>query len=214
MACPHKFHDYLNLRKGYLNPALNELDFEPTTLIVGTFNPSWPENNKAEWFYGRTRNNYLWDVLPRLYNANNLRKSKPQDWRQFCFTNKIALTDLITSIEDADQSNEEHQDVLATYLDTSIADYFSKFTFTPITEILEKYNSITAVYLTRQKGVELFDKEWEKVEKFKRNLHVRDLLTPSASARFQIRDYKMANPNDKTPLLNFIYQSWKEQWHF
>lgn len=29
MACTHKFHQYLNL---------NNLDFEPTTLIVGTFN--------------------------------------------------------------------------------------------------------------------------------------------------------------------------------
>jgi len=47
MACNHKFIEYLNLEN---------LDFEPTTLIVGTFNPEWPAGNQAEWFYGRTHN--------------------------------------------------------------------------------------------------------------------------------------------------------------
>lgn len=41
MACRHKFIDYLNL---------DNLDFDPTTLIVGTFNPEWPDGNHAECF--------------------------------------------------------------------------------------------------------------------------------------------------------------------
>jgi len=62
MACNHKFKKYLKLEK---------LDFIPETLIVGTFNPAWPAGNYAEWFYGRTSNNYFWEVLPNLKKSSN-----------------------------------------------------------------------------------------------------------------------------------------------
>ena len=69
MACRHKFHHFL---------SLNNLDFEPTTLIVGTFNSGWVNlNNNATWFYGRIRNNYFWDVFPRIYENLSLRDSNP-----------------------------------------------------------------------------------------------------------------------------------------
>lgn len=222
MPCLHKFRDYLNLEKGYLNPQENLLDFNPTTLIVGTFNPSWPGGNNADWFYGRVRNNYLWDVLPRLYNhEHNLRLNGNNDhleWKKFCFKNKIALTDIINSINDAEDDIEEHQDILKTYLDSSIADYFNNFTFTNITALLDKFPSIKNVYLTRKEGIELFDEQWSLVEQYslenpESQLHVKKLLTPSASARFQIRQYRQDNPYDITPLRNFIYQSWLENWH-
>ena len=221
MPCLHKFHQYTNLNRSYINPELNELEFEPITLIVGTFNPIWPNNNNADWFYGRVRNNYFWDVLPRLYNnPHNLRTGGHNhlDWKEFCVDNQIALTDLIYSINDADENNEEHQDVLRTYLDTSIADYFEDFTFIELTNILDQFTTITNVYLTRQDGIDLFDEQWNLVEEYRRlhperNLHIRKLLTPSASARFQIRPYREANPQDRTPLRNFIYQSWQENWH-
>lgn len=210
MACLHKFHEYLNLAN---------LDFEPTTLIVGTFNPSWPVGNNAKWFYGRVRNNYFWDVLPRLYNPGlNLRGSNTNDWKLFCSQNKIALTDIISSINNANENNPEHQDILRTYDDTSISDYFDDFTFTDISAILEENPTIKYVYLTRQEGITLFDQQWALVEQFRienpeRNIRIRNLMTPSASARFQIKSYKLANPNDPTPLRNFIFQNWRQQWH-
>ena len=43
---------------------------------------------------------------------------------------------------------------------------------------------------------------------------IKNLLTPSASARFQIKEYKINNPNDKTPLRNFILEEWKKNWRF
>ena len=46
MPCNHKFIEDLNLEN---------LDFQPTTLIVGTFNPSWPENNQAQCFTAEHR---------------------------------------------------------------------------------------------------------------------------------------------------------------
>lgn len=39
MPCNHKFLEFLNLEK---------LDFTPTTLIVGTFNPEWPDTNQGK----------------------------------------------------------------------------------------------------------------------------------------------------------------------
>ncbi len=210
MACLHKFHEYLNL---------DRIDFEPTTLIVGTFNPSWPPGNNAEWFYGRTNNNYLWDVLPRLYNPNiNLRSATPEQWKQFCSQNKIAFTDMIYCINDACENNIEHQDILSTYLDTTIADYFEDFNFTDLSLLIHQHPTIRNIYFTRQDGVLLFDNQWESVETYainnpNRNLHIRKLLTPSANARFKINPYRLDNPNDPTPLRNFIFDSWKQQWH-
>jgi hypothetical protein len=143
MPCLHKFHDDLNL---------DNLDFEPITLIVGTFNPSWPEGNPAQWFYGRTRNNYFWDVMPRIMNGDNLRNATVNEWKPFCRQHYVALTDIITSIDDAEEDNEEHQYILRTYLDTAIADYFEHFTFTNIIGLLEQNPAINRVFFTRQQG--------------------------------------------------------------
>lgn len=87
MPCNHKFRKHL---------LLQGLDFEPETLIVGSFNPEWPENNTAQWFYGRTENTYLWDVLPRIYGEPSLMDSPVADWQDFCKRNKVAFTDLIS----------------------------------------------------------------------------------------------------------------------
>jgi hypothetical protein len=211
MPCNHKFIDYLNLER---------IDFKPSTLIVGTFNPSWPEGNQAEWFYGRTARNYFWDVLPRLIDPLiNLRQETHLVWKSFCSQNKIAITDIISSINDADADNQEHQNILSSYLDTTIANHFEDFSYTDLVQLVINNPSIQNVYLTRQDGVELFDNRWNLLEDFalnnpERNLHLRKLITQSANARFQIEQYIIENPNDPTPLRNFIFQRWQEQWHF
>jgi len=208
MPCPHKFQEYLNLEK---------LDFQPETLIVGTFNPAWPEGNYAEWFYGRIRNNYFWDVLPRLIDPQLNLRTKGIDasqWKLFCKENKIALTDLIYSIENADSENPDHQKALKSYSDASISNDFSAITFTDIVGIIQRFPTIQNVYLTTQAKIELFNAKWSEVEAFgeMNGVNVKRLLTPSASARFQMGDYKSENPQDKTPLRNFIYKSWRETW--
>lgn len=205
MACNHKFLEYLNLGK---------IDFLPETLVVGTFNPSWPEKNYAEWFYGRTSNNYFWDVLPRMFNPSlNLKKHKPEVWKEFCGEYKIALTDLITSINDADPMNIEHNRLLDSYDDSHIIQ-FSSFTFTDVVGILEKFPSIRRVVLTRKQGLKFFDKLWLPVQELceERGFRAPMLLTPSKNARFQLADYKRRNPQDKEPLRNFIYESWRSNW--
>jgi hypothetical protein len=116
MSCNHKFLEDLKLEN---------LNYKPTSLIVGTFNPAWPANNQAQWFYGRTRNNYFWDVLPALYQQAGLRNipvaDKPSVWKRSCQTNKIAITDLIRTVNDADELNNEHRTSLGNYSDNNIA---------------------------------------------------------------------------------------------
>ena len=207
MPCPHKFEKYLTLQR---------LDFEPTTLVVGTFNPTWPASNYAPWFYGRTQRNYFWDVLPRLCNPGlNLRGATPAEWKAFCSDYQLALTDIITCINDADEHKEAHRNSLSKYVDTAIANTFCDFTFTNIIGLLQQHPTIQNVYLTRQPGIQLFDAQWAAVEAYGQSngLHVRNLLTPSFNARYQMGPYKKANPNGPEPLRNFIHWSWMQQWH-
>lgn len=79
-----------------------------------------------------------------------------------------------------------------------------------------RFPSIKNVYLTTQAKIDLFNNRWSAVEEYGKNkgVRVRRLLTPSASARFQMGNYKKENPEDKTPLRNFIYKNWLEVWHF
>ncbi|MFD2873484.1 hypothetical protein ACFS5N_13445 [Mucilaginibacter ximonensis] len=210
MPCPHKFSADLDLQR---------IDFVPQTLVVGTFNPSWPEGNGAGWFYGRTRNNYFWDVLPRLHESGlNLRQGSPADWKNFCRVHRVALTDLVSVIADADETNPVHRRLLGKYLDSDIAGAFEAFEYTDVVGLLEQYPTIRNVYLTRQPGIAFFDARWALVVQFatahpERELHVRQLLTPSGSARFQIADFKAANPGLHRPLRHFIHRAWSQQWH-
>ncbi len=200
MPCNHKFSQYLHL---------NDVDFEPTTLIVGTFNPDWDNiHNNAKWFYGRTRNNYFWDVLPRIYEGINLRHENDIVWKQFCSRNKIGITDLLQSIEDADINNVQHIQAISDYKDSSIAQLFNDFTPVNVVSILQNNPSITQVYLTRQLGVPFWDNLWDVVTKYCDcnyvNHHV--LLTPSGNARFQMN-------NEGGHLRDFIFENWLESWH-
>ncbi|TCZ65186.1 hypothetical protein [Flaviaesturariibacter aridisoli] len=208
MPCPHKFQCDLNLEN---------LDFHPTELMIGTFSPSWPKGNRAEWFYGRTSNNYFWDVLPRMFDPEtSLMKGTARHWKDFCKEKKVALTDMISCINDAEEG--KHDTVLKGYVDLDIATRFHDFDFTDISGILCRYTSIKNVYLTRQAGIQLFDEQWDKIRLFAqshldRKVNFKMLLTPSKNARFHMDDYKETNPGDPKPLRNFIYQSWQKVWH-
>ena len=216
MPCNHKFIEYLNLEG---------LDFKPITLIVGTFNPAWPENNNAEWFYGRThdehgnRNNNFWDVLPRLFeNEQSLIDFGPNEWKQFCSKKKIALTDLINTIEDADPNNPNHIQFLGGYADNVIANNFHQHVFTDVIGILQNNPSITKVYITNGVNGAFWNNIWHPIEDYCEANHIicGKLLTPSKNARFSMfahnrnhinNQYNMNNLND------FILMKWLEVWN-
>jgi hypothetical protein len=202
MACIHKFADDLHL---------DRLDFEPTTLIVGTFNPGWENlGNYAQWFYGRTNNNYFWDVLPRLYGYSSVRQAHHTEWKAFCRRHKIALSDLIYSIDDADSGNPTHIGHLKNYRDDAIARHFGQFSLVDIPAILANHPSILHVYLTRQvKNTDFWQNSWLPIAQHCQlnGIKAQTLLTPSGSARFQMPK------NEAITLRDFIFNQWQKHWH-
>jgi hypothetical protein len=206
MACQHRFYNYLNLEN---------LNFEPETLIIGTFNPSWPLDNYAKWFYGRTNNNYFWEVLPRIFNEPSLKNADSKDWKNFCNNNKIAITDLIASITDAYDKNPLHVEVISNFKDAEFEKIFNEFEITNIINLLDNNKTIKAVYFTRQSGVNLFDCRIKEIIKYcnEKDIYFSNLITPSKNARFQMRGYAPKIPNLERNLPNFIYEKWLQNWN-
>lgn len=198
MICKHKFYEDLNL---------SYIDYNPEILIVGTFNPSWPEANYSKWFYGRTDANYFWDVLPRMFEGESLLTAKPNEWRAFCKRNKIALTDLIKEITCFDKENLEHKSILATYGDAEIIQQKKYLKFNSIDEILEKYTSIKMICFTRK-----LDKNWKEVwnecgvNDFSL---INELFTPSRYASYATSKWRKENKFDKPMSVpDFIMGNW------
>jgi G:T/U-mismatch repair DNA glycosylase len=189
------------------------LDFEPTTLIVGTFNPMI-DGNKAEWFYGRFDNNF-WDVLPRIYGEQSLRCSKPDEWKAFCKCHQIAITDLISCIEDADLTNPVHVAQLKTYSDKTIAEKFKKHTSIKIDELLKANPTIKNIYLTRGTSDNFWKNFWNPIVQYaKQNeLYQSTLLTPSGYAFYQQGKYNKQNQLSPLSLEDYILKEWKSKWH-
>jgi hypothetical protein len=210
MPCPHKFIEDLNL---------DRLDFKPETLIVGTFNPAWPANNQAQWFYGRTARNHFWDVLPRHYGEASLINGTPADWKAFCKRHKIAITDLIISIDDADEENPEHVANLSSYSDKSIANDFNEQVPNNIIALLQNYPTITNIYLTNGANGTFWRRKWNIIGVYanQNNLYAKKLMTPSSYARFGLAAHNRNNQNNQyinAHLNDFILMKWSNEWHF
>ena len=214
MPCDHKFINDLDLER---------LDFELSTLIVGTFHPSWPENNNVKWFYGPIRDaegrriNDFWDVLPRLYGERRLIDADPAEWKQFCHDKRIAITGLIRSIEDADPGNKEHIKILAGGDDKAIVYHFDDFIFTDILSILRKNPGIKNVYLTRGVTESFWRHIWTPVMQYckQNNIHERRLMTPTTVSHYHHEAYNKENPDKAIPLFeDYILMRWGQEWHF
>ncbi len=208
MPCHHKFQDHLDL---------TNIDFEPTTLIVGTFHPSWPAGNNAEWFYGRTAKSCFWDVLPRLYGEVSLINAGAKEWTQFCRDKHIAITDLISSIDDADPDNPEHCEMLEGFSDKAIEYNFDDIVYTKIVRLLERRPEIRNVYFTRGVTDAFWRHIWNPVAHYcnVNKIHERKLLTPSEDALYQYGAYNDQHPENKfAQLEDYILMKWKEEWHF
>lgn len=208
MACPHKFQKDL---------YLEGLDFEPDTLIVGTFNPAWPASNAAGWFYGRTKDTCFWDVLPRLYGQPSLIDAGPADWKAFCRDHKLALTDLIASIDDADPDNAKHNKMLGGFTDEAIMHNFDDFDYVNIVQLLQRHPTIRNVYITRGITEAFWRHLWNPVVHYcnANGLHTRILLPPSALSDYQHAAYNKENPgNVISSLEDYILMRWQRDWHF
>ncbi len=202
MPCPHRF--YKDLELGYVT-------WQPDTLIVGTFNPSWDDNNPAQWFYGRTHNNFFWEVLPRVYNQPSLIKGSWQEWLTFCQLHNVAITDLISSVNDADEHNTDHRRIISKFTDQDIESRFKDRQWVDVCALLERFPSIQNIYLTRG-NAGIWANQWNVIRSYchKHGKRCETLLTPSGNARFQHKPHLKAQYPD---LADFILHKWKEKWH-
>jgi hypothetical protein len=215
MPCQHKFYEDL---------TLNRIDFVPATLIVGTFNPQWPDDNIAQWFYGRVPDNaddhntgnHFWAVLPRLYGAASLKHpGAVAQWKAFCHQHQIAITDLVSVITDANPANPDHLRILGTYSDKAIGTTFHAFEDTPVTDILRNYPTIRNVYFTRSITDRFWRNRWNPIQLYcdAHQIRHRTLMTPSDYSRYQQGRYNHQNPNNPLNREDFILMRWHAQWH-
>jgi hypothetical protein len=208
MPTQHKFQKDLTLQ---------HLDFEPTTLIVGTFNPALPSGNAAEWFYGRTDSTCLWDILPRLYGAASLINAGPAEWKQFCHDKQIALTDLISTIDDADTDDPAHTRILGGFSDNGIIHNFEDFEYVNVVSLLQRYPAIKNVYITRSIIDAFWRYLWNPVAHYcnQHNIHQHALLPPSLDALDNQKAHNDRSPDDVVPKLeDYILRRWQQDWHF
>ncbi len=206
MPCLHKFQSHLELQK---------IDFEPTTLIVGTFNPELPAGNSAEWFYGRTGSNYFWDILPRLYGEGSLIGATPVEWKQFCHEKQIAITDLISSIDDADPADPKHNKMLGGFSDDAIIHNFEDFNYVNIVQLLKLHPSIRNVYLTRSVTEAFWRYLWNPIVHYcnHNNIRTRILLAPTGDASYHHDACNKEHPEDPIPRLeDYILVRWRQEW--
>jgi len=144
-------------------------------VIIGTFNPD-VEDNKAEFFYGRSRN-YFWNLLPKVFGYEPLKEKDVEEKIKFLNDNDIELTDLIYEVDIDD-------DKLGNYSDENLKNAV-KWNTENIINILKKGNT-KEVYFTRKtfKNIENIKNEIEKIKSFceKNNIKFGYLPTP---ARFE-----------------------------
>lgn len=186
MSCIHKFYGHefhQNCEFGLLP------NWEAKTLIIGTFNPSniFHPDNTAQYYYGRSKN-LFWDILPFFAGEVSIDKSNSQIQKLFLENNRIALTDLLISIDDAESNNSEHKSRIQTVKDKEI-EKFNSFTWN--TEFILKYieaNKIEAVYFTflsnpsaRNPDVNTFEKQTRVIEQYcrEKKIFTSRLFTPS-----------------------------------
>lgn len=178
MPCPHLFEHDLNLEY---------VTWEIRTLFIGTFNPGWGlENNNAQWFYGRTARNDFWRILPTIHIGHGLIPGTPQIWKQFCELNHIAITDIIACLDNADENNPAHVEMVNGFQDNQLGNF--DITTTNIPAILEANPTIQQVCITRSSMTEpwstLFEPTIDWIENHpERGIQLRLLRSPSRGAR-------------------------------
>ena len=71
MSIQHKFYQ-TNFGNGFQthNAILDTTPYKPEIMVVGTFNPNTPNNNFADFFYGR---NYFWTAFKNLFSHNGVQ---------------------------------------------------------------------------------------------------------------------------------------------
>ena len=182
--CSHKFfghHSHLDGDLGLMpNWAYN-------CLIIGTFNPEnlWVPDNHATYFYGRSR--YFWRILPKFTLFDGLILDDELKI-EFLQNNKIGLTDLLKSVEDADINNPNHVNLISSYLDRDLENFHNLTWNTHSILYALEHSKVSHVYFTKI-GVQnllnppedSFEGQMRLIEQYcvANNIYCNRLFTPS-----------------------------------
>jgi G:T/U-mismatch repair DNA glycosylase len=120
----HKFTDYKNKDNIEL-------------LILGTFNPDTPKN-PAEFFYGRGKN-YLWNLLPKVFDYQELKTLSLTDKKEFMDKFRIGFADIIQEITVEEETNYADE-----YIDSKVLKWID------FEEFLNNHKSLKKVFFTRK----------------------------------------------------------------
>lgn len=99
----------------FLTHAINP---NTETLIIGSFNPD-VEANKADFFYGRSRN-FLWRLLPTVFGEESMKGAPKDEKLAFIAAHNIDFIDLTKSVN-VDEGEEANY--LDTYIDFRVAEW-------------------------------------------------------------------------------------------
>ncbi len=122
----HKFRDHLVLP-------------EARILILGTFHPDI--ENGADFFYGRPHN-FLWHILPVIFERPSLKNNALQDKRQFMNHFKIDFNDIIESLNDIPPGQEDNYE--DQFIDSRVAEW------TQTESLIDQLKCLEAIYFTRK----------------------------------------------------------------
>lgn len=182
MSCQHRFYDILI-------PQQVGLKF----IFIGTFNPVWDavNANNANYFYGRATS-LFWCILPHAFNKNCLIDKERTEWEEFCVSEKIALTDLISCVRNADYNNKEHIDLLTLgfkdeNLDKKVDGQFVfnlDFTTQQLKQLIDaNKQTLKGVFFTRttNQGISRIWTQWQHISEYCQQLDIyyNGLPTPS-----------------------------------
>ena len=174
MSCKHRFYDILI-------PDVNDLKY----IFVGTFNPSWnSEDNNAEYFYGRSTNNF-WCIMPHALGDPCLINGTVSDWKNYCKTKKICITDLIKEISNVSENKKEDKDLITKgFSDSNLNKCDLIFNIPEINKLITKNRTtLEGVFFTRKtkNGILNIWSEWEEVKKHceSEKIYSNELITPS-----------------------------------
>jgi hypothetical protein len=196
--CTHKFiHD---LQLEYVN-------WEVNTLFIGTFNPGCcdEEDNEATWFYGRTQNNMFWDTLGYIYENNPLlgQQGNPEVWLAFCKRNKLAVTDLISEINNVNLNGQDYEDLCNGFSDARLEPYIlnGQAISTEIENLINnsrKLKNLKCVYFTRRTTNGTWNILWNPIHQIcnQKGVHLARLTTPGGNGRFQFNSNFLRTPEN------------------
>lgn len=151
---------------------LNHIICKNTKIIIlGSFHPN--TINEADFFYGRGRN-YLWRILPIIFNNSDLKKEKIDKKKKFMSNFNIDFIDIIHEIKVENNIIKNYTDK---YLDNKVTKWKD------VEKELGKLKNLTAVYFTRKTftGIPNIEKRISEIRNYCVNKNIRFCLleTPS-----------------------------------